>query len=81
MKNFLLGSAATLGVLGIAISVALGVWAAAGDAPWEPKPSVQSDPKPTATGLPSPTLSLLGDLSPLVSRISAMQPSGSLRRD
>ena len=64
MRNFLLGSAATLGVLGIAIGVTLGVWAAVGDAPWEQESTVQSNPKPTATGLPSPTPSLLGDLSP-----------------
>ena len=64
MRNFLLGSAATLGVLGIAIGLTLGVWAAAGDAPWEPEPMVQSNPKPTATSLLSATPSLLGNLSP-----------------
>lgn len=35
MKNFLLGSAATLGILRLAVGVTLGIWAAIGDAPWE----------------------------------------------
>ena len=69
MRNFLLGSAATLGVFGIAVGLTLGVWAGVGDAPWESKPSVQSNPKPTAASLPSPTPSLLGNLSPASKQI------------
>lgn len=58
MRNFLLGSAATLGVLGIGVAVTLGVWAAVGDAPWEQEASVQSNSRPTAAGVPSPTPSV-----------------------